>query len=200
MKTIENEQLKSKFNFANFTIKTFLVLAALAIFASCSKEGPVGLAGTTGAAGINGINGTNGTNGTNGNANVQQYTFGTRTIIDEISFTIPNFTQAQLDNSVVLFYHKDSVCGDYWYSSPGFGCSSSYITRLYTRTAIGNLFVNVVLLLPNGMNNNISRTFTASRVIIIPTTSNTPLARNSSITDYSKMSYSEVCKILNIKE
>ena len=83
-----------------------MALAAGALlFTACGgTAGPTGATGATGPNGATGPAGPTGPQGPTGNANVQQYTFGARAANNTLIFTIPTFTQAQLNSSTVLTY------------------------------------------------------------------------------------------------
>ena len=88
-------------------MKHFLMTAMVAaslLFTACG-----GTPGPTGATGPIGVTGPAGPSGPTGNANVQQYTFGSRTFSSSNIFafyTVSTFTQAQLDASTILAFHE----------------------------------------------------------------------------------------------
>lgn len=168
--------------------KIFLVIGTLFLLStSCSKP-------------ENGQDGVNGTNGTDGNANVQQYSFGPRTITANsfTSYIVPNFTQQQLDTSVILCYYEAIANPNVWYAVPGIGYQSQFITRSIYAISGSDLKCNVELRSFSGVFYPNSETLNRFRVIIVPASSNTVLARGNSQTDYNKMSYDEACKYFKI--
>ena len=163
-------------------------LLALTI-ASCT--GPAGPIGTTGPAGPA---------GPIGNANVQQYTFGSRTIAAGgfASYTDMALTQTQLDNSTVLVYHARPSEPNNWYSTPGFGSDATYTVRAVLLSFLGNLQVNLVPRTADGSAALASSiTFSRVRVIIIPNSSNVNLAATSGI---NLKDYNAVLKYFNLPQ
>ena len=187
MKTIQNT--KKVLTGSIFTF--FLALSVIII--SCSKPEN----GTNGIDGTNGATGATGTSGTNGNANVKQFTFGTRTFNSLIDYEVSSVTQAELDNSVILCYYK---MGNFWYSAPGIGISGNFQVRTFFDISTNNLRCSNQLFTLSGSFYSTAVTWANFRVIIIPVSSNVNLARSSSNLDFTKMSYSEVCKYLKIAE
>lgn len=183
MKTLILKTQKKTLTMLSKKIKELFVFALILTFCCCSNDGPAGAAGT---------------NGTNGNANVKQFTFGTRTFTTNIIYTVPNITQSELDNSVILCYSRTG--NGTWYSVPGTGEFASYIARNFYYINSSNLLIEVKLLNANGTNYTTSVIFDKFRVIIIPVSTNVTLARSASKPDFTKMSYSEVCKYLKIAE
>ena len=182
MKTLN---FKNNFTILHFAFKTLAIIAFIAIFSSCSKDGPAGAAGN---------------DGQDGNANVQQYTFGSRTFSNTNDYEIPNLTQTQLDNSVILCYYQDAGNPNYTYPCPGIGSANLYLTRNYFEIFGTGVTCTVSLRTLVGDFYNTNVTFSKFRIIVIPSSSNIPLARASSKNDYSKMTYHEVCQQFNLKE
>ena len=168
--------------------KLFLIIGTLLLLStSCSKP-------------ENGKDGINGTNGTNGNANVQQYSFGSRTVAANYfaSYIVPNFTQQQLDTSVIICFYEASINPNVWYAVPGIGYQSQYITRSIFSISGTDLKCNVELRSFSGAYYPNSETLNRFRIIIVPSSSNVVLARERSHPDYNKMSYEEACKYFKI--
>lgn len=184
MNTIQNT--KTILTGSIFTF--FLALSVIII--SCGKP-------ENGTNGTDGINGAIGTSGTNGNANVKQFTFGTRTFNSLIDYEVSSVTQAELDNSVILCYYK---MGNIWYSAPGIGIGGNFQVRTFFDISTNNLRCSNQLFTLSGSFYSTAVTWANFRVIIIPVSSNVNLARSNSNLDFTKMSYSEVCKYLKIAE
>lgn len=164
------------------------MIAVIAIMASCSKEGPQGPAGT---------NGTNGTNGTDGNANVTLFTVETDFSLTsgEKVITLTGLTSTDIEKSLTLGYFQESGCANIWYNAPGLGCNAGYNTRTFIRN--GNDFI-FKLHNPDGSTySGSSKTFERFKIIVIPASTTVALRTKKPL---SEMTYSEVCKTLNIKE
>ena len=192
MKTLILKTQKKTLTMLSKKIKELFVFALILTFCCCSNDGPAG------AAGKAGLNGTAGANGSNGNANVKQFTFGPRTFTTNIIYTVPNITQSALDNSVILCYARNGI--GTWYSIPGTSQLASFTARNFYYINSSNLLIDVRLLNANGTNYTSTVIFENFRVIIIPGSTNVTLARSASKPDFTKMSYSKVCKYLKIAE
>ncbi len=151
---------------------------------SCSKPEN----GTNGVDGKNGINGTNGAVGQTGNANViysdwAPVTF-TASSPAQGNINAPKITQEILDQGTILVYAK---------------LSNSY---LQAPTSQSTSYIQVFLNLGNiGLTTNFSTNSFSSgfRYIIIP--GGAPAGRSiAPKIDYKTMTYSQVCKSLNIPE
>ena len=167
--------------------------------------GPQGPNGTPGATGPAGPSGPQGPSGTNGNANVQQYTFGSRfsTLLDPyvIYGGIP-LTQAQLNSSTILLFHENATQINVWYATPGKGIAGVYdtVNSLVVSTSgdnAGNLFIRVDLRTPAGQPYTSGTTFSRFRVIIIPASSNVTLAKAGGL---NLNDYNAVRKFYNLPE
>lgn len=169
-----------------------MALAAGALlFTACG-----GTSGPTGATGATGATGPSGTNGTDGNANVKQYTFGTRTTSTGfILYSISPFTQAELDSSTIVMFHE-SVNVSQWVATPGYGLGS-YSTRASFLILSGGLGITVALIAPAGTTYTTSTTFTRFRVIVIPASSNVNLAKAGGL---NLNDYNAVRKYYNLPE
>jgi hypothetical protein len=192
----------------------FAALAAGALlFVGCqSTPGPVGPQGPKGDAGAAGPTGPQGPNGSPGatgpqgpqgpigNANVQQYTFGSRTIAagSFAIYTNMPLTQAQLDGSTVLVYHENSNNLNVWYPSPGPGYANGYNVRVITFISGANLQVNLEPSKLDGTALVTSATFSRARIIIIPASNNVNLASAGKRPDYND--YESVRKFYNLPE
>ena len=112
-------------------------------------QGPNGTPGVTGPTGPQGPNGTpgatgpTGPQGPTGNANVQQYTFASKTFTGSTTYAIPGITQAQLTSSIILGY---SFNGTYWYPVPGIGAGGAYQARSFFEVFAGsfNYYVELI--------------------------------------------------------
>ena len=141
-----------------------------------------------GTPGPTGATGTNGTNGTNGNANVQQYTFGARAANTTIAFTIPNFTQAQLDSSTILAYatYPSSAAK---YPVPGTTFNSGCYASGYQVISGANLAVYVQQVKSTDLAAFCASptALTSFTVIVILNSSNVTLAKTSglNLNDYN---------------
>ena len=164
-------------------------------------QGPNGTPGATGPAGPTGPQGPNGTpgaTGPTGNANVQQYTFGSRIVGGGsiATYSLP-FTQTALNLSTIILFHENSTLTDYWYPTPGFGKDAVYITRAQYYISGANLTVQVNLLTPGGTSYPTSTDFSRFRVIIIPSSSNVTLAKTGGL---NLNDYNAVRKHFNLPE
>jgi Collagen triple helix repeat (20 copies) len=159
--------------------------------------GPAGPTGPQGPSGTPGATGPTGPTGPTGNANVQQYTFGSRTFTTTTDYVVPGITQAQLDASTIVLFHENSGLTNSWYATPGFGKDASYITRANYYIFGSGLTVQVNLLTPAGANNSTSTTFSRLRVIIIPASSNVNLAKTGGL---NLNDYQSVRKFYNLPE
>ncbi len=162
-----------------------IALAAGALlFTACgSTAGPTGATGATGPNGATGPTGPTGPQGPTGNANVQQYTFGSRTVTGNTTYVIPSITQAQLDSSIVLAY---AFSGGFWYPVLGVGPSSAFLTASAVNVTGGNMNVQFVQTNFNGSSYATSVTWTAFRVIVAPASTVTPLsAKGINYNDYN---------------
>ena len=199
-----------------------MVLAAGALlFTACGgTPGPTGATGNTGATGPQGPNGTpgatgptgpqgptgpigatgpTGPQGPTGNANVQQYTFGQRSIGGGSTATYSGIplTQAQLDSSTIVLFHENSGFVNAWYPTPGFGFNAAYITRAQYYIVGADLTVIVSLLTPAGASFPTTIDFSRFRVIIIPSSNNVNLAKAGGL---NLNDYNAVRKHLNLPE
>ena len=162
-------------------------------------QGPNGTPGATGPIGVTGPVGPTGPQGPTGNANVQQYTFGSRTISvgNFASYTNMPLTQAQLNNSTVLVFHENSENLNVWYPSPGLGNFNDYTTRVALTSSGPDLAVIVRVFKPDGAAVATSITFSRARVIIIPNSGNVTLAKTSGL---NLNDYNAVRKFYNLSE
>lgn len=168
--------------------------------------GPIGATGPTGPQGPSGTpgpTGPTGPQGPTGNANVQQYTFGSRTFSSSssvVAYTVPNITQAQLDASTVLVYHELSINPNTWWPTPGINDNGNYVTAAAfyisgTSLKIGTSIYNV-----NGsfyVYGSSTFVWSRLRVIIIPASSNVTLAKASGL---NLNDYNAVRKFYNLPE
>jgi hypothetical protein len=152
-----------------------------------------GTPGATGPAGATGVAGPQGPNGATGNANVQQYTFGSRTVTGNTTYVIPSITQAQLNSSIVLAYASSD---GFWFPVPGVGPGSAFLTTSAVNVTGGNMNVQFVQINYNGSSYATSVTWTAFRVIIAPASTVTPLSVNG----LDSSDYNAVRKHYNLPE
>ena len=152
----------------------------------------------TACGGTPGPTGATGTNGTNGNANVQQYTFGARAANNSIVFTIPNFTQAQLDSSTILTYatYPSSAAK---YPIPGTAATSGCYASGYQVISGANLsvYVQQVKSTDQAAYCASPTALTSLTVIVIPNSSNVTLAKTSGL---NLNDYNAVRKYYNLPE
>ena len=192
-------------------MKHILMMALAAgalLFTACGgtpgPTGPTGATGNTGATGPQGPSGTpgatgpTGPQGPTGNANVQQYTFGARAANTTIVFTIPNFTQAQLDSSTILTYatYPSSAAK---FPVPGTAATSGCYASGYQVISGANLSVYF-----QQVKSTDQAAFCASptaltsfTVIVIPNSSNVTLAKTSGL---NLNDYNAVRKFYNLSE
>ncbi len=176
------------------TIKTTIAILAMAIFAvSCSKP-ENGINGKDGTNGTNGAVGQTGTTGTTGSANVIYSTWTNIPLTAEGTYfvgevIVPQITQEILDRGLILVYFEistGSFSGVYQcnYFDPGFSPARYFVA--YHRLAKIKLDTSI------SANQRI-------RYIIIP--GGVPAGRGTTPRlDYKTMTYSQVCKSLNIPE
>ena len=169
-----------------------LVLVALLIISvlnfSCSKPEN----GTNGTNGVDGKNGTNGAVGTTGNAGTANVIFSqwiTPTVVtsDQRRIIAPQINNDILDRGAVLVYTKyNNTIVLLPYIDIG---NNNKISA-----AVNFGFINIFHNFP------LNDFFTEYRYIIIP--GGVPSGRGTTITrpDYSQMTYSQVCKSLDISE
>ncbi len=204
------------------TMKLFtygLMIFAL-VFTSCSKDGDVGPIGPAGTSGIDGIAGTNGSDGTegvdgtdgeDGNANVTIFEFDSKTFTTSTSYLMPNVSQQEMGNSLVLAYFGteftdvnnnifDSMTS--WVNVPGTTDTFISQTRI-DRTGLGNLSENkldhklvITLRNFNGSPHLVSTTFEKFKIILAPAS----ISGKSNNVDLRKMTYEEVIAHFGIKE
>lgn len=150
------------------------------------------LAACPGPQGEPGPAGTNGTNGRDGNANVIQFTFGSRVFNpltnNEVAYTLTGITADIIGKSALLLYLQNG--SGYWYPIPGV-FDGSYEYRTIIRPS-----ANSVVAVRRTDNTTISQTFNATRIIIIQA-SDIRNGRKANI-DYS--SYEEVKKAYNLPD
>ena len=151
-----------------------------------------------GTPGPTGATGTNGTNGTNGNANVQQYTFGARAANTTITFTIPNFTQAQLDSSTILTYATYPSTASK-FPVPGLASTSGCYASGFQVISGANLAVYVQQVKSTDLAAFCASptALTSFTVIVIPNSSNVTLAKTSGL---NLNDYNAVRKYYNLPE
>jgi len=160
--------------------------------------GPAGPTGPQGPSGTPGATGPTGPQGPTGNANVQQYTFGARAANISIPFTIPNFTQAQLDSSTILTYatYPSSATK---YPVPGAifnsGCYASGFQVIFG----ANLAVYIQQVKSTDLAAYCASptALTSFTVIVIPNSSNVTLAKTGGL---NLNDYNAVRKYYNLPE
>ncbi|WP_041257853.1 collagen-like protein [Fibrella aestuarina] len=145
----------------------FLLLALVSLFIACSKgtegpAGPVGPAGPTGPAGPAGPQGAAGPAGPTGNANVMQFSFGSRTHTgSEQTYTLTGITADMITKSAIFVYVSNT--NPWWYPLPGiFNGTNEY------RTNIRPSANSVVAIVRVGTGSTTSDTFVNTRIVIIP--------------------------------
>lgn len=196
--------------------KNFLMLGImiLTMLSSCSKPDD----GSDGADGKDGTNGTNGTNGATGSANVIYSDWKTSPYVSRDTtvdgtclrvrhLNVPELSADILKSGVILTYFRIGSLGPYNlpYISDA-GGATNQISSIYNlnkiliyrhtfdscrfTAAVAEAFPGqpVMLTLPQSLE---------YRYIIIP---GGVKAAKKVLPNYSKMSYSEVCESLNIKE
>ena len=127
--------------------------------------------------------GDTGPKGRDGNANVIQLNYGSQTFTGVCSFPLPDsISQEMIDSSVVLVYYVLSTeAPTSWYTVPGLGSGGLFETRMFVyQSSLSpvKLAVSVRLVKPDGTGSYATAvTFSKTRVIIIPASKVTNVAR-----------------------
>ncbi len=155
-------------------IATVLVLG-ISIFSCSPEDGKDGIAGTAG---------TNGTNGTNSNVNVISTPWTIRTFTGSgsnwnVSYPLSQITQDNLDSGVLLTYKKTGT--------DIFQVSNTVTPYFWVYYSLGEI----------AMESSINQSGSYRHIIILRAGS--AFERNVN-TDYTKMSYQEICAKFNIPE
>lgn len=151
-----------------------IALMTTALFSGCAKDGETGPAGA---------------NGTNGNANVILAVFDADTFSvfsTYFDYTLPApVTGNMLDSSMILVYHQNSNCSDFWYFSPGLGCYSTYNMRVYAST-VGTPSIRLIMQDPDGtIYSGTDQIFTKVKIVVAPSSDFLGLRSSVDLSDYS---------------
>lgn len=159
-----------------------LMLAFVAIIASCAKEGP---------------------QGPEGNANVIVYRFE-----DDFTFTTSNrykefdltgLTSGQLDSSLVLGYYRQSLCPNWMFSDGqgqdcgGVGSIIPHTLRSYININ-GRYFAFAIYDLDGSVYSGANINYTDFKIIVVPASATI----NGRTRDPRTLSYEEVCDLYHI--
>lgn len=168
------------------------LISASMVFLLTACPGSQGEPGPAGPQGPKGDTGAQGPVGQNGNANVIQFTYGSRVFNPvaniEVTYTLTGITADMIGKSVLLLYLQNAL--GYWYPIPGV-FDGSYEYRTIIRPS-----ANSVVAIRRTDNTTVSQTFNATRIIIIPA-SDLRNGRKAAI-DYSN--YEEVKAYYNLPD
>lgn len=202
---------------------TYGLMIFTLVITSCSKDGEDGATGPAGIAGIDGTDGSDGTDGTDGtagtdgvdgedgNADVRIFEFDSKTFTTSTSYLMPNVSQQEMGNSLVLAYFGTEVTDTSnnifdsmtsWVNVPGTTDTFISQTRI-DRTGLGNISENktdhkliITLRNFNGSPHLVETTFEKFKIILAPAN----LSGKNSTVDFTKMSYEEVIEHFGIEE
>ena len=160
-----------------------ITIFSISIISSCSPED--GKDGVNGTNGVDGINGTNGTNGTSSNVNVISTPWTTRTFSGSgtswtVSFSVPQITASVLSSGLLLTYRKVDTGETVQVTNQ----VSPYFWIYYM---VGTIEFDATT----------NQTAQYRHIIISSVTS---AFSKKTQPNYSKMSYHEVCTLLDIQE
>lgn len=177
----------------NFLSAALISASLLFLSIACTPtSGEVGPQGPKGDKGDPGAQGVAGPAGQNGNANVIQFTYGSRVFnpvsSNEVTYTLTGITADMIGKSVLLLYLQNA--SGFWYPIPGI-FDGSYEYRTIIRPS-----ANSVVAIRRTDNTTVSQTFNATRVIIIPA-SDLRNGRKAAV-DYSN--YEEVKAYYNLPD
>jgi hypothetical protein len=131
----------------------FTTTLIIAVFASCTKEGPQGPAGPAGPAGNAGVAGPTGPQGIAGNANVTQYSYGALDFENNAQLDLMVSTTADTMNRSLWFVYISFMGGnEYFYSMPGFGYGAQtyYRNSFYFNTGLNKVIHSINKVSGNG--------------------------------------------------
>lgn len=183
--------MKTLHSLSSALISASLLFLSIACTPTSGEVGPKGDKGDPGAQGVAGPAGPQGPAGQNGNANVIQFSFGSRVynpVNSEITYTLQGVTADMIGKSVLLLYLQNT--SGYWYPIPGI------FDGIYEYRTIIRPSANSTVAVRRTDNTTVTQTFSATRIIIIPA-SDLRNGRKAAV-DYSN--YEEVKKHYNLPD